>query len=697
MSLILDGTAGLFGNVTGGDISGNIIGLNGNSIPVTATGSTTARTLANRFADVVNVKDFGAVGDGIVDDTAAIQNAINTGKSVYFPNGIYKITSILSFNQQDVFYYGNGKNNSYLMLSGSGLKRLAQITSNRITFDNIGFYGDSGLNRPSIDIGAIKITNNAKDIRFNNCLFTEFNGKWGTNPNPLQESDSTYAVEVDANGIDGFRFESCRFTGITNQVDLAQSPGNGGGFCGGIYLYQSSASNVISPSKGEIINCQFIEIATLRPDGNPNSNINQTDADGIRTYVNGAADDDKTYNIKITGCRFINVQKSAIKSSGTAGLVIENNEIYSHRTDVDMQAAIRVQWTKSAVVRNTFCRGRFYSLIVVIGKDIVVDGVYFLGRESTDYFSATGSAIIVADTGFTEINLVFRNIYVNKCPVLFRQQDQPSSETYSNNNILLENIIVSNCATIPSLNVALIDVSKTKRLTIRNIQIDDRTIGNVRNAILLRDCVEVDMSNCQIDCTYQAISVDRILSSSPTPYDYKLSNINVWRGQHSIDPNIEVISFYTTTTPSTLNVDQIYIDGLYVSLLGTNIPNNSKALVVKNNRGIINNSICYVRYDVSKTDFNEGFRIQECTDIDINNINMQFEAGINPTPSNCSAIGIQNGLRVKLDGVTSSGDGAYVLNSNRIVINDVVCNTGQTPVIDLGGNTFLQTNNCIAF
>jgi hypothetical protein len=72
----------------------SFVGLNGSS--VTATGSTTARTLANRFADVVNVKDFGAVGDGVTDDTAAIQAAIDSlvsGGTVLLPAGSYKVTS----------------------------------------------------------------------------------------------------------------------------------------------------------------------------------------------------------------------------------------------------------------------------------------------------------------------------------------------------------------------------------------------------------------------------------------------------------------------------------------------------------------------------------------------------------------------------------------------------------------------------
>ena len=36
-----------------------------------------------------NVKDFGAVGNGLVKDTAAIQRAIDAGGTVYFPPGIY--------------------------------------------------------------------------------------------------------------------------------------------------------------------------------------------------------------------------------------------------------------------------------------------------------------------------------------------------------------------------------------------------------------------------------------------------------------------------------------------------------------------------------------------------------------------------------------------------------------------------------
>jgi len=39
----------------------------------------------------VNVKDFGAVGDGVADDTAAIQAALSLGGDIYFPEGTYLV------------------------------------------------------------------------------------------------------------------------------------------------------------------------------------------------------------------------------------------------------------------------------------------------------------------------------------------------------------------------------------------------------------------------------------------------------------------------------------------------------------------------------------------------------------------------------------------------------------------------------
>jgi hypothetical protein len=59
-----------------------------------SSGGTRKRQAA--VADLLNVKTFGAAGDGIIDDRTAIQNAINSamtsGKILYFPTGTYKCT-----------------------------------------------------------------------------------------------------------------------------------------------------------------------------------------------------------------------------------------------------------------------------------------------------------------------------------------------------------------------------------------------------------------------------------------------------------------------------------------------------------------------------------------------------------------------------------------------------------------------------
>ena len=47
--------------------------------------------------NVVNVKDYGATGDGVTDDTAAIAAAVedlSTGETLYFPAGVYRVSKV---------------------------------------------------------------------------------------------------------------------------------------------------------------------------------------------------------------------------------------------------------------------------------------------------------------------------------------------------------------------------------------------------------------------------------------------------------------------------------------------------------------------------------------------------------------------------------------------------------------------------
>jgi len=69
-----------------------------------------SRTLQAKGRDIISVKDFGAVGDGVTDDTTAIQAAIDaidtahltkTGGVLYFPMGTYVISATLNMRNTE--------------------------------------------------------------------------------------------------------------------------------------------------------------------------------------------------------------------------------------------------------------------------------------------------------------------------------------------------------------------------------------------------------------------------------------------------------------------------------------------------------------------------------------------------------------------------------------------------------------------
>jgi parallel beta-helix repeat protein len=94
-----------------------------------------------KLREIVSVKDFGAVGDGVTDDTAAIQAAIDTLTSqsaLTFPPGTYNVSDNLTFAASNISVVGYG---AKIVQTGS-LKRTFYFDSlTNIEISGLHFYG----------------------------------------------------------------------------------------------------------------------------------------------------------------------------------------------------------------------------------------------------------------------------------------------------------------------------------------------------------------------------------------------------------------------------------------------------------------------------------------------------------------------------------------------------------------------------
>jgi len=97
------------------------------------------------FNDGLTVRDFGALGDGKVDDTAAIQAAFDSDLPiVYVPPGTYRITSpLVSRREMQIVGVGRGKYNrwiSALWVDGDhhGIMHTPSYAGARLTVEHLG-------------------------------------------------------------------------------------------------------------------------------------------------------------------------------------------------------------------------------------------------------------------------------------------------------------------------------------------------------------------------------------------------------------------------------------------------------------------------------------------------------------------------------------------------------------------------------
>ena len=229
--------------------------------PIVATGSTQARFLSDRFADTLNVKDFGAAGDGVADDTPAIQAAVNACGALgllYFPSGTYRLNSNVT---------QAGKALSYLINPGASFTGVGVLEN---PASGYGFYYDGKSKDTKLSLiksddktaataAFVKYSTTGNSTVFQNPALFGLGYKFSTAE--FARVQGVFGEAIDAVGGAGSFVEGGRFHGI---CALSASSSNG---VYGIICKAQSGTATVSTSSAYVIGAES-EVISYNAFGN---------------------------------------------------------------------------------------------------------------------------------------------------------------------------------------------------------------------------------------------------------------------------------------------------------------------------------------------------------------------------------------------------------------------------------------------
>ena len=201
-------------------------------------GTPVVQSLQTWMDQWASVKDFGAAGDGITDDTAAINRALNqlycqpsqrntsTRRSLFFPAGVYLVTNTINIPSFATLY-GEGPNNSIIQMAPTGIGTyvaqtadLGQRTgpnnsgSTNITITNMAFQSriDTG--------GNVFLIQSARDCEFNGVSFIGHGTQSNLTTTALNSTGVSFASTAALITTD-ILFDGCRFTGTVYGISTS--------------------------------------------------------------------------------------------------------------------------------------------------------------------------------------------------------------------------------------------------------------------------------------------------------------------------------------------------------------------------------------------------------------------------------------------------------------------------------------------
>jgi len=183
------------------------------------------RSYDSKLKDTVSVKDFGAVGDGVADDTAAIQAAVTAllansskTKQLHFPAGYYVVNQALPDITNSIGFIGEGKRDTVILFTGTQTPIKVKGSGG---FCSDVFFGDIGLNGNSLTGCYLVEIDYAINTRFENVgFYNPFNGVSIRQSSQVSFETCVFDYIRGAYGVYAYGTGAARTGGSLDKIDI---------------------------------------------------------------------------------------------------------------------------------------------------------------------------------------------------------------------------------------------------------------------------------------------------------------------------------------------------------------------------------------------------------------------------------------------------------------------------------------------